>query len=322
MSRRGVIGLAAVVAGAIAIAAISGCFRGEGMTPLMLAAHGGSLASLKRGIAEGEDVNARSSYGWTALMFASWKGHREHVVALLDAGADPNLVSGAVPSRFETVAGTPPTTALREAISNGHLDIARLLMSRGAKVEAGAAVAAAGKDDRALLEELDRRGVDWNEACPHMWHGTPLRAAAAAGNRKNIDWLLRHGANVNLVAGSPALKEAVDDDDPETVRFLLERGADPNLVYWSSDTVLFHATTKYVEDYHYKDNLEVIRLLLKHGADRNHRATSDKVTALELLHIQKSNSAKYLRDAKTPEIRARHEASDRHREAVMKLLDS
>lgn len=322
MTRKGITGIGMAAALAVGMAFVSGCFSGEGMTPLLLAAHGGDNSALKARIAAGDNVNERSRYGWTALMFASWKGHREQVAALLDAGADPNLVSGEVPSSFETVAGTAPTTALQQAIESDHLDIARQLMARGANPDPGAAAAAGGKGDLALLEEFDRRGVDWNQPSSHAWHGTALRSAAAAGNRRNLDWLLRHGADPNLANSSTPLKEAVDADDPETVRFLLERGADPNVVYWTDATVLFTAVTKHTEGHRYDKNLEVIRLLLKHGADRNHRATSDKVTALELLRIQRKNGEKYLEKAEDPEIRKRHEASARHDEAVMRLLDS
>ncbi|RYD56936.1 MAG: ankyrin repeat domain-containing protein [Verrucomicrobiaceae bacterium] len=323
MTRRGIAGIAAVFAMAVASAVLSGCFRGEGMTPLMLAAHDGSIPALKERIASGDDLNARSRYGWTALMFASWKGHREQVVALLDAGADPNLISGDVPSRFETVGGTPPTTALRQAIESGHGDIARLLMNRGAKPDAGAAALAGGKSDEAMLEELQRRGVDWNQPSPQTWHGTAVIAAAARGNRRNLDWLLKHGADPNLVAGSTALKEAVNEDDPETVRFLLERGADPNVVYWSSnETALFTAVSKHVGDSHYNKNLEVIRLLLKHGADRNHRSTSDKLTALEWVQRGREGTREAAAEATDPQVRKRLEVSMEHKDSVIRVLDS
>ena len=49
--------MAVMVAGAFVL---SGC-GGEGMTPLMLAAHGGNTAELKARIAAGDAVDARAA---------------------------------------------------------------------------------------------------------------------------------------------------------------------------------------------------------------------------------------------------------------------
>ena len=102
-----------------------GC-AGEGVTPLMQAAHTGDTTELKRQIATAPDINEQSSYGWTALMFASWQGHPNAVEMLLEAGADPNNISGQVPSQFDTVLGHPASTALQEALRERHMQIAQM----------------------------------------------------------------------------------------------------------------------------------------------------------------------------------------------------
>jgi ankyrin repeat protein len=312
--------VAVMIAGAFLF---SGC-GGEGMTPLMLAAHGGNTPELKARIAAGDAVDARSRYGWTALMFAAWKGHREQVVMLLDAGADPNAGSGAVPSRFETVGGHPPSNALREAISSGHGDIARLLMDRGAKPDPGAVALAGGKGDIALLENLAKRGVDWNAPSESAFHPTALCSAASAGKRENAAWLLRHGAEPDVIAvEQTALKAAAYEDHPELVRLLLENGADPNLAFdRGRETALFSAVSKHTDRRFYARNLEVVKLLRKHGADPGFRVFGGKETILEFARKGPESGMRYRDAATDPEIRQRHEASIAHDEAVIRLLEN
>jgi ankyrin len=257
-------------------------------------------------------------------MFAAWKGHREQVVMLLDAGADPNAGSGAVPSRFETVGGHPPSNALREAISSGHGDIARLLLDRGAKPEPGAVALAGGKGDIALLENLAKRGVDWNAPSESAFHPTALCSSASAGKRENAAWLLRHGAKPDVIAvEQTALKAAAYEDHPELVRLLLENGADPNLAFdHGRETALFSAVSKHTDRRFYARNLEVVKLLRKHGADPGFRVFGGKETILEFARKGPESGMKYRDAATDPEIRQRHEASIAHDEAVIRLLEN
>lgn len=62
-----------------------------------------------------------------ALALSSQYGHVEAVRLLLDAGEDPN--------RFNPVGGHSHSTPLHEAAGNGHLDVVRLLIERGAKTD-------------------------------------------------------------------------------------------------------------------------------------------------------------------------------------------
>ncbi len=323
-SRRPILGVATTVLTVLVAVFLSACGSKEGMTPLMLAAHSGDTAALKSQLAEGAAVNGRSRYGWTALIFASWKGHREQVDLLLDAGADPNIDSKAVPSGFETVGDHPPTTALRESIRAGHLAIARLLMDRGADPEPGAVALAGSKGDIACLEILQKRRVDWNQPSASAFHPSALCSAAAAGKRENVAWLLRHGAKPNVVAeGTTALIEAAKHDQPEIVLLLLGNGADPNLVADQGlrQSALFTAVTKSTDDRDYAANLTVIRVLLNHGADRKYRAMNGEYSALEFAKIQRANGQKYLAAATDPEIRERHLASQRHHDEIIRLLE-
>ena len=93
-----------------------------------------------------------------ALAVASQYGYLEIVRLLLDAGEDPN--------RFNPVGGHSHSTPLHQAAGNGHLNVVKLLVERGAKLDvkdilfggtpAGWAAYAGKKEVEAYLRELER----------------------------------------------------------------------------------------------------------------------------------------------------------------------
>ena len=77
--------------------------------------------------------------GATALDLAALRGHLEAVQLLLEAKADvdaPGLVSvrGAVRCVRSEVCGQDDESALTAACANGHVEVARALLGRGASV--------------------------------------------------------------------------------------------------------------------------------------------------------------------------------------------
>lgn len=64
----------------------------------------------------------------------------------------------------------------------------------------------------------------------------PLGYFAREGDRIAADWLLKHGADINLhsesLIGSTALDRAVHEHDLRMIEFLLNRGANPNIPTW------------------------------------------------------------------------------------------
>lgn len=63
----------------------------HGQTGLMLAAHGGHLATVHLLIEHGADLNVTAKYGLSAVMLAVVAGHEEIALALARAGADLTL---------------------------------------------------------------------------------------------------------------------------------------------------------------------------------------------------------------------------------------
>jgi ankyrin repeat protein len=86
------------------------------------ASRAGDLATLKRMLRAGHDVNARDGYGQTALMRAAHAGHRDVVAWLIEKGADLNHTA-----KFHL-------SALMLAVIGGHPQVARLLVDAGADV--------------------------------------------------------------------------------------------------------------------------------------------------------------------------------------------
>ena len=68
-----------------------------GQTGVMLAAHGGHLATVKLLIEHGADLNVTAKYGLSAVMLAVVAGHEEIALALARAGADLTLQGTGAP---------------------------------------------------------------------------------------------------------------------------------------------------------------------------------------------------------------------------------
>jgi ankyrin repeat protein len=119
--------------------------------------------------------------GWTPLHLAAFFGSRRSVGCLLDAGAAISAVSR------NALANTP----LHAAVAGGHADVALLLISRGADVNAADAgghtamhIAAEG-GHVTVVQALLERGAD-----PHAVDKedkTPLSRAAARNHNAVID---------------------------------------------------------------------------------------------------------------------------------------
>ena len=87
-------------------------------------AESGDIDELLRLLPRVNDINVRNRHGMTALMKAAFFGHEPVVRALLERGANPNLIRS---DRF---------TALALAAFFGHADTVKTLIEFGAKTEA------------------------------------------------------------------------------------------------------------------------------------------------------------------------------------------
>ncbi|MFC9440339.1 ankyrin repeat domain-containing protein [Nocardia sp. NPDC057030] len=85
----------------------------------------GDAASLATYVDAGVSADLTNDSGDTLLMLATYHGHRDAVVALLDRDADPNR------------ANDKGQTPLAGAVFKGEAEIARLLIESGADPDAG-----------------------------------------------------------------------------------------------------------------------------------------------------------------------------------------
>jgi ankyrin repeat protein len=298
-----------------------------GDTALMMAARTGKTDAIRALVEAGANVNAKETWGGTtALMWAVSEGHAEAASVLLEAGADVNARSHYVAAangrgfegRTPVASRTDPKTEefasgwltpLMLAAREGDLELARILVSGGADIDA---VAGDGKTALALsifngnyevASFLVDNKADVNKADAQRF--TPLFWAVDRRNMEtapNFPWmvtadpmplirkLLDAGANPNALVnntprarmreGSPrivfatALMRAAFAADLELVKLLLERGADPKIVSRDSETMLSAAAgLAFIHGYHRgrppEERLQVVKLFVELGNDVN-----------------------------------------------------
>jgi ankyrin repeat protein len=168
-------------------------------------------------IEAGADVDAGAAADGTGETPLHWAASNDDVdvaAVLIDGGADVEAPDGSI--------GTP----LDNAIGYGCWHVARLLVARGARVDALWHASALGLLDR--LEELldGELGADPERVSQAFWH------ACAGGQRRAAEMLLDRGADLNWV---PEYSRGTPLDaarDPGTrrailVKWLERRGARP-----------------------------------------------------------------------------------------------
>jgi ankyrin repeat protein len=111
-----------VTAAAIAVALAQGSQTAN--EALWQAARDGDTAGITAALAKGADVNAKSRYDVTPLIFAAGSGRLEAVKLLIARGADVNAQDTFYRAR-----------AAEMAITNGHVDVTLYLLQNGAEAD-------------------------------------------------------------------------------------------------------------------------------------------------------------------------------------------
>ncbi len=187
-------------------------FPGE----LNVAARAGDLERVKALLAAGASVAERDSLGGTPLHDAAWAGDLAIVQYLLDKGADPNarhLESGSTPLDY--------------AVITNHRDVVEMFLLRGSRVGPAALHLAANRGYGEVVRLLIAKGADVNAR--DSSGSTPLDEAAWKGQLEVASILLKHGAEANVHnpnTGVTPLHESAVKGHCEIAALLIAHGAD------------------------------------------------------------------------------------------------
>ncbi len=254
-----------------------------GETPLMVAARSGYPEIVEQLAAKGANVNAHGARGQTALMWAVSQKHPDVVKVLLARGADLKARSDV----WNEVMAVPP---------HGHLEYNRAIPHGGET----ALMFAARVGDLDSMKLLVAAGANVNDA--DAWGVSATVLAAHSDYEEMVEFLLDKGADPNLAqAGFTALHDAIMRRDEKMVAALLAHGADANapLKTWTP-------TRRSSHDFNFGpalvgatpfwlaarfDEPNVMRLLVKHGADPKFVHHADYLTELRGQHRSEATTA-------------------------------
>jgi ankyrin repeat protein len=232
-----------------------------GETPLMMAARTGNSDSVNVLLSHGADVNAReSSMGETALMWAAAEGHASIVRMLVEHTADVNAHT-----RFQLIADPPPPEA---GLSAGGRNAAASLKAGPVTPEEEQSfktIQSTNSPDEKLPLLLGfEKQYPKSKFLPDVYQDM-LRIYDQKNDVRSIrriadkvrpleKQLARHPAG-----GMTSLMFAARENGLESVRILVEKGADVNSTLQDGTTALLMAI--------FNGHFEVANFLLSHGAN-------------------------------------------------------
>jgi ankyrin repeat protein len=226
------------------------------MTPLLFASREACLECVRVLVDAKADLDAADPDGINPTISALINGHYDVAGLLIDAGADINLVdrTGRSPLYAAVDDHTMPNSnrpSPRESDNTlTSLDVVRKLLARGANVNA-----------RLRTGQPYRTKVDRGNDTMLTTGTTPLVRAAKAGDVVVVRLLLEKGADpklttragINPVMAAAGLgtkeedgtgRQKTEADAIESIRLLLERGADVNAADGNGRTALHGAAQK------------------------------------------------------------------------------
>ena len=224
-----------------------------GRTPVMAATHGNQVDVVRLLIQAGADINIRDNRMDNPFLYAGAEGLLDILKLAIDAGADTRLTN-----RFGG-------TALIPAAERGHVEMVQELLTRTdvdvnhvnnlgwtALLEA-IILSDGGVRHQQIVQLLVDHGADVN--IPDKDGITPLEHAQRRGFTEIVTILN------NAIAKDMQMIVAAEQGDIETVRFLLDQGANVHARDQAGRTALIAAA--------YRNDLAIADVLIQAGADVN-----------------------------------------------------
>jgi ankyrin repeat protein len=290
-----------------------------GYTPLAAAARGGNIGILRLLIQHGADLD---SGGYNALYYAVIDGRTDIVQFLLSKGVRVNPKDTRVPVRpvqrkgvvvqkrvtYMEMKGQLPQYALVEAIKRKRVDIALLLINKGATAgesqgsqdTAGAALVLTVEEGMFdIATELIKRGADING----MNSGYPVISLVMMDKKQEqagaaVRFLAEHGADLekrSTKTGATPLLVACEKGYRDIVAYLLSRGANGNARWIDPPRIgsLYGGATALQLAVLTRDS-DLVRLLLEKGADPDVKRSNGDTALIYSLQRKEWEIAKLL----------------------------
>jgi ankyrin repeat protein len=220
-------------------------------TPLMLAIAVGTIDDVRRELQDEPNLYLKDCHGRNAWLLACAVGNVHKARLLREHGAELDISS------------------IEWAVRNNHINMLHWLLWLGMKPEASdrhypnALFAACESGAVDCVKLLLKRGIDTNIR-DSSWQ-KPINLAK---NADIVRLLVNAGADINYVdgLGYSVLLTALEKNDIEFVRALLEMGADPNKSSVERTPLCYAA---------YNNNYEAAKMLLEAGANPNQQTEVD-----------------------------------------------
>jgi uncharacterized protein len=290
-AQNGVVDLAKMLL--IAGANVRATTRLGGYTPLLMAATNGDAAMIQALVDGGARPGAANSNGTTPLMLAAVSGHADAVALLVERGADVNAKENA---RGET--------ALMFAAANGRVEAIRVLTAHGADVKATTRVL----DVSAFSKEMADAAGPPAPRTPGQRSPATGRAGRGANQRGGVDRRYLYNELVSTEGGMTALLLAARQGELESVKALLDSGADINQTGEGD-----HTTPLLIAAIN--GRFDLARFLLAHGADPRIAAANGVTPLYAVINCQWAQKALY------PQPRAFEQQTTSYLDLMTALLD-